>query len=66
MVTDPTDAVVSNELPAIAEGGVGSFKVFLTYDLLHVDDGQFISVLEAAKRTGAIVCVHCENYEAIR
>ncbi|PTW62584.1 dihydropyrimidinase [Breoghania corrubedonensis] len=66
MVTDPSEAVVFNELPAIAAGGVGSFKVFLTYDPLHVDDGQYISVLEAAKRAGAVVCVHCENYEAIR
>src|SRR3954467_13380006 len=27
---------------------------------------QFIRVLAAARRTGALVTVHCENYEAIK
>ena len=40
-------------------------KVFLTYEPLHLDDRQFLRVLAAARRTGALVTVHCENYEAI-
>jgi dihydropyrimidinase len=44
---------------------VRSLKVFLTYDPLHLDDRQFLRVLAAARRTGALVTVHCENYEAI-
>ena len=39
--------------------------MFLTYDPLHLDDRQFLRVLAAARRTGALVTVHCENYEAI-
>jgi dihydropyrimidinase len=31
-----------------------------------VDDAQYIRVLEAARKHGCLVTVHCENYEAIR
>jgi dihydropyrimidinase len=66
IVTDPTPSVIERELPRLVEEGIRSLKVFLTYDPLHIDDRQFLLVLEAAKRMGATVCVHCENYEAIR
>jgi len=66
IVTDPTDAVLDTEIPRLVESGIRSLKVFLTYDPLHIDDRQFLRVLETARRVGATVCVHCENYEAIR
>jgi dihydropyrimidinase len=65
IVTDPTDAVVREELPEIVASGIRSLKVFLTYDPLHLDDRQFLRVLAAARRAGALVTVHCENYHAI-
>jgi dihydropyrimidinase len=65
IVTDPTDAVIETELPAIISSGIRSLKVFLTYDPLHLDDRQFLRVLAAARRYGALVTVHCENYDAI-
>jgi dihydropyrimidinase len=65
IVTDPTPDVLA-ELPGIVASGIRSFKVFLTYDPLHVDDAQYLQVLVAAKRLGAMVAVHCENYHAIR
>jgi len=64
IVTDPTDAVLA-ELPGIIAGGVRSLKAFLTYDPLRLDDRQFLRVLAAARRHGALVTVHCENYDAI-
>jgi dihydropyrimidinase len=64
IVTDPAAAVLA-ELPGIVAGGVRSLKVFLTYDPLRLDDAQFLRVLAAARRTGALVTVHCENYDAI-
>ena len=64
IVTDPTDAVLA-ELPAVVAGGIRSFKVFLTYDPLRLDDHQFLRVLAAARRLGCLVTVHCENYDAI-
>jgi dihydropyrimidinase len=66
IITDPTDEVVRTEIPALIESGIRSLKVFLTYDPLHLDDRQYLRVLAAARRHGALVTVHCENYEAIR
>ncbi|MDQ0472197.1 dihydropyrimidinase [Labrys wisconsinensis] len=64
IVTDPTDAVLA-EIPAIVASGIRSLKVFLTYDGARLDDRQFLRVLAAARREGAMVAVHCENYDAI-
>lgn len=64
IVTDPTDAVLA-EIPALVAEGVRSLKVFLTYEPLHVDDGQYLRVLDAARRLGCLVTVHCENFHAI-
>jgi dihydropyrimidinase len=65
IITDPTDAVIRDEIPALVASGIRSLKVFLTYDPLHLDDRQYLRVLAAARRAGALVTVHCENYEAI-
>jgi dihydropyrimidinase len=65
IITDASDEVIFNEVPQVVASGVRSLKVFLTYDPLHLDDRQFIRVLAAARRTGALVTVHCENYDAI-
>lgn len=64
IITDATDEVMA-EIPSIVESGIRSLKVFLTYDPLRLDDRAYLRVLAAARRTGALVTVHCENYEAI-
>ena len=66
IITDATDSVVFDEIPAIVASGIRSLKVFLTYDPLQLDDRAYLRVLAAARRAGALVTVHCENYEAIR
>jgi dihydropyrimidinase len=66
IVTDPTDDVVARELPEVVRRGVRSFKVFLTYEPLHVGDAQYLRVLRAARELGCLVTVHCENYDAIK
>jgi dihydropyrimidinase len=66
IVTDASDDVIFREVPEVVASGIRSLKVFLTYDPLYLDDRQFLRVLAAARRTGALVTVHCENYEAIR
>ncbi len=65
IITDPTDAVIHEEIPRVVAEGVRSLKVFLTYDPMHLDDRQYLRVLAAARRNNAFVTVHCENYEAI-
>ena len=65
IITDATDEVIWNEIPQVVASGVRSLKVFLTYDPLQLDDRGYLRVLAAARRTGALVTVHCENYAAI-
>ena len=65
IVTDPTPAVLDEELPALIAAGHGSIKCFMTYDRLRVDDGQLLDVLAAARRGGALVLVHAENHGLI-
>jgi dihydropyrimidinase len=65
IITDPTDTVLREEIPALVESGIRSLKVFMTYDPLHVDDRGLLRVLAAARANGALVTVHCENYAAI-
>lgn len=65
IVTDPTPEVLTQEIPALVARGIRSLKAFLTYDPLRLTDGQFLDVLTAARANGAMVTVHCENYDAI-
>ncbi len=66
IITDPTDSVMNDEIPRVVAAGVRSLKVFLTYDPLHLTDAQYIRVLEAARKLGCLVTVHCENFDAIK
>jgi dihydropyrimidinase len=66
IVTDPSASVLGQELPALVEDGYSSFKVFMTYDDLVLNDRQLLEVFECARSCGALVMVHCEGYDAIR
>jgi len=61
IVADPTEKVLAEELPAAFARGITSFKVFMTYDLMRVDDRQFLDILTVAKTHGALTMVHAEN-----
>ena len=60
ILCDPRPEVLAQELPPLARSGHGSLKVFLTYDRLRIEDGQFLDVLDAARTHGLMVCVHAE------
>lgn len=66
IVSDPTEAVLTEELPRAFARGVTSFKVFMTYDLMNLGDGGMLRVLEVARAHGALVMVHAENNEMVR
>ncbi len=65
IITDASEAAVHEEIPRVVAAGVRSLKVFMTYDALRLDDRGVLDVLAAARRAGALVTVHCENYDAI-
>ncbi|GIX14542.1 MAG: dihydropyrimidinase [Paracoccaceae bacterium] len=66
IITDPTEKALGEELPAAFARGVTSFKVFMTYDLMKIDDTQFLDILSVARRHGALTMVHAENSGIIR
>jgi dihydropyrimidinase len=66
IVSDPTEQVLGQELPALIMEGYTSFKVFLTYDLMKLDDGQLLDVLSVAREYGAMTMVHAENNDIIK
>lgn len=66
IVSDPTASVLGQELPALVADGYTSFKVFMTYEGLRLNDAQILETMDVARRTGALVMVHCENEDAIR
>ncbi len=66
IVTDPTPSVLGQELPALVADGYSSFKVFMTYDDMVLNDRQLLEVFDCARGCGALVMVHCEGYDAIK
>lgn len=66
IISDPTQQLLGQDLPALVEDGYTSFKIFMTYDDLKLDDREMLEVMSAARETGALVMVHAENYDAIR
>ncbi len=66
IISDPTPQVMGQELPALIADGLTSFKVYMTYDLLQLDDYQILDVMATARRHGALVMIHAENYDMIR
>jgi dihydropyrimidinase len=65
IVSDPTPAVLDDELPSLVAQGCPSLKVYMTYDALKVTDRQMLAVFEAARSARAIVMVHAENSDAV-
>ncbi len=65
IVSDPTPTVLNEELPALIRAGYTSFKIYMTYDDLKLDDGQILDVLSVAREHGAMAMVHAENADCI-
>src|SRR5690348_10678444 len=66
IISDPSEQVMGQELPALIRDGYTSFKVYMTYDLLALDDRQMLDILAVARREGALVMVHAENHDMIK
>ncbi|MBM3643823.1 MAG: dihydropyrimidinase [Alphaproteobacteria bacterium] len=66
IVSDPTEHVLGQELPALIRDGYTSFKIYMTYDALKLSDYQILDVLALARREGALVMVHAENHDMIK
>jgi dihydropyrimidinase len=65
IVSDPTEEVLKHELPQLIAEGYTSFKIYMTYDDLKLDDGQILDVLAVAREQGAMAMIHAENADCI-
>jgi len=52
-----------DEIPKLIQYGVPSFKVYMAYNALRLDDGGIFSVMKQCGGHGGLVGVHCENKE---
>nr|WP_315525840.1 dihydropyrimidinase [uncultured Achromobacter sp.] len=65
ILTDPTPAVLNEELPRLIAAGYTSFKLYMTYDALKLSDGQILDVLDVARTHGGMTMIHAENSDCI-
>jgi len=66
IISDANEQVLGQELPALIKDGYTSFKVFLTYPLLKLEDKDILNILAIARENGALTMVHAENDDIIR
>src|SRR5256884_757955 len=65
-VTDLKEGGTLEDLAALPEEGITSYKLFMAYKgALMVDDETLFKTMEVAAETGALVMVHAENGDAI-
>ena len=57
---------IEAELALMRELGVTSYKMYMAYDALRVDDGAIYSALKAISRHGGLLGVHCENFDVLK
>ncbi len=65
IISDPSEVVMKEELPALIRDGYTSFKIYMTYDALKLDDSQMLAIFALARREGAMVMVHAENHDCL-
>ncbi|MEX8195160.1 dihydropyrimidinase [Comamonas guangdongensis] len=66
IVSDPTPEVLEKELPELIRAGYTSFKIYMTYDDLKLNDGQILDVLDVARKHDATAMIHAENADCIQ
>ena len=65
IVSDPSEQVLRHELPALVNEGYSSFKLYMTYDDMKLNDRQVLDLLAVARREGALTMIHAENADCI-
>ena len=66
ILTRPDEEALAVHLPQAIRDGITSLKVYMTYDLLKLDDHALLDVMSTAGQEGAMVMVHAENHDMIR
>ena len=59
------DDEILAQIPDCIEAGSASFKLYMAYEGLRLDDGGLLLALAALRKAGGRVLVHAENHHAI-
>lgn len=65
IVSDPTPQLIGQDLPSLIRDGYTSFKIYMTYDDMKLNDRQVLELLAVARREGAMAMIHAENSDFI-
>jgi dihydropyrimidinase len=66
MTLAAADIAKLEEVPAVAQAGCASFKLYQAYAGFQLDDGASMQALEAIRDVGGLALVHAENGDVIR
>lgn len=55
-----------NEIPAVMEAGMTSFKTYTTYEGFRLSDADFLKILKVVNQHRGLVIVHAENDSIIK
>ncbi len=64
-ITDPAPGILEDELPELVGSGLRSIKIFMANASTRLTDAQILRTLAAARKLGALVCIHAEHHELI-
>lgn len=56
---------IKNELKAMKDQGITSYKAYMAYDSLRLNDGDIYDILKSLKEYNSILGVHCENGDLV-
>jgi dihydropyrimidinase len=59
------DDVTLSQIPASMAAGAASFKLYMAYEGLRLDDGGLLRALAALREHGGRALIHAENHHAI-
>lgn len=65
IISNPTDKVVEEELPALVGMGITSIKIYMTYQPLKLGDGDILTIMMQARSHGITTMIHAENNDMI-
>ncbi len=56
---------ISREMDAMTKAGITSYKMYMVYPSLRVNDGEIYRAMQRGREIGALISMHCENYHVL-
>ena len=66
MAISEWNEVISRQMEEMTQKGITSYKIYMTYDNMILDDEHIYDALSRIKEVGGIAGVHCENSGLIK